>query len=69
MSMQDQRRVLEIIDHLTETRDEISSQEIEERASQEGIEQPRRVLDSLMEQGLITEQDGLVSKIVKRLFW
>lgn len=69
MGREDERTVMRIIDHLTEEKVDIPAREIEDIAEQEGVENPREVIERLKEQGLVAEEHGHVNKIAKRLFW
>ena len=70
MTGEDERKVLDIIDRLTEQKTGIPVQEILESAKNENIKNPEKVIESLISQGLIMELPGnKICKIVKRLFW
>lgn len=65
--MIEERKLLRIIDSLSVKSLGISDWDIEERASMEGIENPRIVLESLIAQGLVIREAGQISKIKKIL--
>ena len=65
-----ERKLMAIIDRISEEKVEIPIREIEILAEKEGIENPIEIIESLIGQGLITEtSENKITKIAKRLFW
>lgn len=69
MSQSEERKVMAIIDRLSQREVEIPAEEILARAREEGVKDPPAAIASLEEQGLVIQEGGKVSKIAKRLFW
>lgn len=67
--MNDEERMMKIIDALTQKKVKIPLQEVENAAKQEGLENPKAVIESLISQGVIMEEKGHLFRIVKRMFW
>ena len=62
-------RLMMVIDSLTQETLEIPIEALKKEAKKSGIEQIEQPLEQLKLAGLVTEENGVVTKIAKRLFW
>ena len=69
MTQTDEEKIVRLIDKMSEVKLEIPVEEIEIVAQREGIRSPRETIQKLEERGIISESEGKVTKIAKRLFW
>ena len=58
-----------LIDTLTQESLDIPHEKLVEEAEKRGLQEIEGPLEQLKQAGLVAEENGIVTKIVKRLFW